>query len=126
MRFIDDLCAINDGGEFRKSFNEIYPPELELKVDHEGSHATFLDLDISIAGDRFIYKLYDKHDSFNFFIVRMPQMSSNIPSTVFYSSVLSEFLRIARCTLLFEDFIPKANQLFQRMVTQGGKKSLIF
>ena len=125
MRFIDDLCAINDGGEFGKSFNEIYPPELELKVEHEGSHATFLDLDISIAGDRFIYKLYDKRDSFNFFIVRMPQMSSNIPSTVFYGSVLSEFLRIARCTLLFEDFIPKANQLFQRMVTQGGKKSLI-
>ena len=56
----------------------------------------------------------------------MPQMSSNIPSAVFYGSVLSEFLRIARCTLLSEDFIPKANQLFQRMVTQGGKKSLIF
>ena len=90
-------------------------------MEHEGSHATFLDLDISIAGDRFIYKLYDKHDSFNFFIVRMPRMSSNIPSIVFYGSV-----RIARCTLLFEDFIPKANQLFQRMVTQGGKKSLIF
>ena len=60
---IDDLCAINDGGEFGKSFNEIYPPELELKMEHEGSHATFLDLDISTA--------YDKRDSFNFFIVRM-------------------------------------------------------
>ena len=37
-------------------------------------------------------------------------MCSNIPSAIFYGSVLSEFLRIARCTLLFEDFIPKANQ----------------
>ena len=125
MRFIDDLCAINDGGDFGNSFLDIYPPELELKVEHEGPHATFLDLDISIAGNRFIYKLYDKRDNFNFFIVRMPQMTSNIPSTVFYGSVLSEFLRIARCTLLFEDFIPKANQLFKRMVTQGGNKSLI-
>ena len=109
MRFIDDLCAINDGGDFGNSFLNIYPPELELKVEHEGPHATFLDLDISIAGNRFIYKLYDKRDSFNFFIVRMPQMTSNIPSTILYGSVMSEFLRIARCTLLFEDFIPKAN-----------------
>ena len=59
MRFIDDLCAINDGSEFGKYFNKIYPPELELEVEHERSHATFLDLDISIAGDRFIYKLYE-------------------------------------------------------------------
>ena len=125
MRFIDDLCAINDGVDFGNSFLNIYPPELELKVEHEGPHATFLDLDISIAGNRFVYKLYDKRDSFNFFIVRMPQMSSNIPSAIFYGSVLSEFLRIARCTLLFEDFIPKANQLFHRMISQGGNKTII-
>ena len=110
MRFIDDLCAINDGGDFGNSFLNIYPPELGLKVEHEGPHATFLDLDtvyISIAGNRFVHKLYNKRDSFNFFIVRMPQMSSNIPSAIFYGSVLSEFLRIARCTLLFEDFFLK-------------------
>ena len=109
MRFINDLYAINDGGDFGNSFLNIYPPELELKVEHEGPHPIFLDLDISIAGNRFVYKLYDKRDSFNFFIVWMPQMCSNIPSAIFYGSVLSEFLRIARCTLLFEDFIPKAN-----------------
>ena len=51
--------------------------------------------------------------------------SSNIPSAIFYGSVLSEFLRIARCTLLFEDFIPKANQLFHRMISQGGDKTII-
>ena len=73
----------------------------------------------------YVYKLYDKRDSFNFFIVQMPQMSSNIPSAIFYGSVLSEFLRIARCTLLFEDFIPKANQLFHRMISQGGDKTSI-
>ena len=125
MRFIDDLCAINDGGDFGNSFLNIYPPELELKVEHEGPHATFLDLDISIAGNRFIYKLYDKRDSFKFFIVRMPQMTSNIPATIFYGSVMSEFLRIARCTLLFEDFIPKANELLRRMICQGGNPPMI-
>ena len=41
---IDDLCALNDGGEFGKAFVEIYPTELELKEEHNCSHETFLDL----------------------------------------------------------------------------------
>ena len=28
FRFIDDLCAINDGGEFEKCHKDIYPKEL--------------------------------------------------------------------------------------------------
>ena len=30
--FIDDLYAINDGGEFGRSFNVIYPKEFEVKA----------------------------------------------------------------------------------------------
>ena len=124
-RFIDDLCAINDRGEFLKSHNEIYPPELELKLEHHGTSATFLDLHIQIVDGKFIYKLFDKRDKFPFFIVRMPQLSSNIPSTIFYGSVMSEFLRIARCTLRVEDFIPRAAELYHRMLNQGGRQSTI-
>ena len=29
--FIDDLAAVNDGGEFESSYKEIYPPEPDLK-----------------------------------------------------------------------------------------------
>ena len=119
-RFIDDLCAINDGGDFSSSFNKIYPQDLSLKVEHEGTHATFLDLDITIKDGIFVYKLFDKRDKFPFFIIRMPHLSSNIPSSIFYGSVFSEFLRIARCTLIFEDFIPRASELYSRMRSQGG------
>ena len=125
LRFIDDLLALNDDSEFSMAHANIYPPELELKVEHMGTHATFLDLDITIADGKFVYKLFDKRDNFNFHIVRMPHLSSNIPSTIFYGSVLSEFLRIARSTLLFEDFLPKANSLYKRMLDQGGNKVLI-
>ena len=31
FRFIDDLIAANDYGEFERSFREIYPPELSFK-----------------------------------------------------------------------------------------------
>ena len=125
-RFIDDLIAINDNNDFNNSFKDIYPPQLELKIEHSGIHATFLDLDITIEDGIFVYKLFDKRDKFPFHIVRMPNASSNIPTTIFYSSIFSEFLRIARCSLLFQDFIPRAEELFTRMIAQGGLGSLIF
>ena len=31
-RFIDDLCTLNDGGEFGRSYRDIYPDELDLKL----------------------------------------------------------------------------------------------
>ena len=48
-----------------------------------------------------------------------------ITSSVFCGSVLSEFLRMTRCILLFEDFIPKVVELLQRMLTQGGDCHLV-
>ena len=98
-RFIDDLCAINDGGVFGGVFKDIYPEELELKLEHSGLYASFLNLDITIVDGIFVYKLYDKGDNFPFYIVRMPHMSSNIPQSIFYSALVGEFLRIARSTL---------------------------
>ena len=124
-RFIDDLIAINDSNEFNNSFKSIYPPQLELKLEHLGIHATFLDLDITIKEGVFVYKLFDKRDTFPFHIVRMPDASSNIPSIIFYGSIFSEFLRIARCSLLFEDFIQRARELFTRMIVQGGLANII-
>ena len=43
-RFIDDLCALNDGGEVGKVHKDISTNELEHKVEH-CSHASFLNLD---------------------------------------------------------------------------------
>ena len=64
FRFIDDACRINDSDECEKSYLEIYPPELQLKCEHEGMHATFLYLDTAISDNTFVYKLYDKGDAF--------------------------------------------------------------
>ena len=123
-RFIDDLCALNDGGEFGRSHSQIYPHELELKEEHYGDHATILNLDVTIEDRKFIFKLYDKRDDFAFFIVRMPHMSSNIPKSIFYSAFVGEFLRIGRSTLKFDHFVPKAKELLCRMLSQGAKMSI--
>ena len=82
-RFIDDLCAINDDDEISKSFKYIYSGELELKLEHSGTHATYLDLDIKTEDGMFVYKVFDKREKFLFFIVYMPHFESNISSTIF-------------------------------------------
>ena len=121
-RFIDDLCAINDGNLFGRVYRDIYPEELELKLEHSGTHASFLNLDITINEGIFVYKLFDKRDAFPFSIVRMPHLDSNIPESIFYSALIGEFLRIARSTLLLEDFKGKAQNLCQRMHSQGANR----
>ena len=53
-RFIDDHCAINDGREFGRFVCDIYPKELELTVEHQSDHATFLTLDVTIKEGTFV------------------------------------------------------------------------
>ena len=50
---------MNDGGELGKVFLEIYPKELGLNVEHNGSHATFLDLNVSVDKGKFIYAMFE-------------------------------------------------------------------
>ena len=40
-RSIDNLCAINNSNELLKSFENVHPKTLELKVEHQGNHASF-------------------------------------------------------------------------------------
>ena len=63
--FIDDLGTLNDGdlqlqGFIKNVYRDIYPPELQLKVEHSCTHATFLNLDVMVKYGVFIYKLFDK------------------------------------------------------------------
>ena len=90
-----------------------------------GTHGTFLDLEIKIEDGIFVCKLFNKGDKFPFFIVHMPHFESNIPSTIFYGSIFSKFLRIARCTLKLKHFLPRASELYLRMLSQGANQSCI-
>ena len=117
FRFIDDLCVIYDN----EIYLSIYPEEMELKKENEGLlSATFLDLDINIVDHKFDLKLFDKRDAFPFQIVRMPYLSNNMPSNIFYSTLSSELLRIARCTTDKDNFLVTAKTLISRMKKQGA------
>ena len=80
---------------------------------------------LTIEDNIFVYNVFDKSDKFPVSIVCMPYLLSDIPSSIFYGSIFSEFLQIARCTLRLTDFVPKASQLYTRMITQVGNKASI-
>ena len=123
FRYIDDLLTLNDDDEFERSFPDIYPPELVLKKENaNNNHATFLDLDIMISNDRFDYKLYDKRNSFDFYIVRFPYLCSNMPSKMFYSCITAEILRICRASIQYNYFISAVDPFLKRMTRQGAKR----
>ena len=121
FRFIDDLSAINDGGEFEKNYKEIYPVELELGRENvDSSEASFLDLQIKIEQGKFLVGLFDKRDNFPFKIVRMPFKSSNLPSNMFYSAIGAEILRIAKACNNVDAFLSSVKPLLCRMLKQGA------
>ena len=69
-------------------------------------------MDISIDKGKFIYKMFDKLDFFHFQTVRMPSITSNIPSIIFHL----EFAGTARSTLLLRDLLPAAKNLLDQMI----------
>ena len=81
-----------DDNEFLTSFENVYPKELDLKVERRRNRASFLDLDIKVGDSVFVYKPFDKRDEFLLIIVRMPHLSSNIPSIISSGSISSKLL----------------------------------
>ena len=81
FRYIDDVLLLNNYrlGDF---VHRIYPIELEIKdtTDTDRS-ASYLDIHFEIDSEgRLRTKLYDKRDDYNFTIVNVPLICSNIPA----------------------------------------------
>ena len=121
FRFIDDLISINDKDEFLRSFKDIYPPEMVLKVENQlNTESSYLDLDLKVENRIFNSRLYDKRDAFHFSVVRMPYKCSNMPYKMFYSTISAEVLRICRATSNYSFFLDSAKKLISRMSKQGA------
>ena len=69
--FTINFCTINHSGEFEKTFLGKYKKELELMVEHQDNHGCFLNLEISVSNKIFVYKLFDKRDTFPFTPIQM-------------------------------------------------------
>ena len=118
-RFIDDLNSINDIGEFESSYSDIYPERLQLDNENtDKDESSFLDLNIKIKDGKFHFGLFDKRNSLPFSIARMPDKSSYVPSSIVYSAIGTESLRIARGSNNPESFSTAVKPLIARMSRQ--------
>ena len=84
---------MSDGVEFCNFLTNFCPleierTEVELKVEHNDSHANALDLDIFVDKGTFTYKMLDKLYVFNFHIARLLLVMSNTPSIIYYCSTM--------------------------------------
>ena len=119
FRYIDDLLTLNNPN-FEQEIINIYPPQLELKKTTETENSlSYLDLDLKIKDKKFSTSVYDKRDSFDFFIVNFPHLDSNIPSKPAYGVYISQLVRIGRICDSYNSFHTRHFNLTSRLVKQG-------
>ena len=69
--------------------------------------------------EKFHFGLFDEKDSFPFSIVRVPDKSSDVPSSTGCSAIGAESLRIARANKNPESFSTAVKPLITRISWQG-------
>ena len=80
-RCIDDIgvCNMNHINDFMICSKDIYPDSIPLTAGCIENHKdTFLDLDITIEGNRFITKIYHRVEDFDIKVISFPFPTSNM------------------------------------------------
>jgi hypothetical protein len=123
-RYIDDALFTNNS-RFAEFLPLIYPPGLKVKETTDtASSASLLDLYLEFDDSGQIStKNYDKRYDFNFKIINFPNMCSNIPASPAYGVYISQWIRYARDSSNYSDFLKRHLHLRNRLLDQGYKKS---
>ena len=58
-------------------------------TNHDINSTNYLDINIKISNKKFSSLLYDKRNDFNFQVISLPNLKSNIPVTAGYSVIYS-------------------------------------
>ena len=87
------------------------PIEFEIKDTTDADiSASYLDLRLEVDSEsRLRTKLYDKRDDFNFPIVNIPFICSNIPAAPAYGVYISQMIRYSRACGYYQDFLNRGS-----------------
>jgi hypothetical protein len=120
FRYIDNVLSLNNS-RFGDFVDRIYPTELEIKDTTDTDRSTsYLDLHLEIDSEgRIRTKLYDKRDDFNFPIVNIPFICSNIPSRPAYGVYISQMIRYSRACGSYQDFLDRGLLPTRKLLNQG-------
>ena len=70
-------------------------------------------------------KIFDKRDSFNFQIVKFPNLTGNIPLKSSYGVFVGELVRYARACTKLADFKQRVLTLTTKLKTQAYKDRIL-
>jgi hypothetical protein len=110
--------------QFHTYVDSIHPNEFEIKDTTECStSASYLDVMLKLdTNGKLRTQLYDKRDDFNFSIVNIPFLCSNIPISPAYGVYISQLIRYARACSTYDQFlIPSL--LTKKLMSQGFQQS---
>ena len=122
FRYIDDLLSLNDVGYLERVYDDIYPSEMKLnKTNTTSICCDYLDINITIKNGKFVSKIYDKRQDFNFNVISLPHMSSNVPVGPTYGVFMSQLNRYLVANNDIVGFYSETKTLVNKLVKQGFK-----
>ena len=83
-------------------------------------------MDISVHQNKFVNKLFDKRNDFNFNVISLPNLASNIPINQAYGTFYSQIVRIFNANNNFMNFVNDIKYLILKLTKQNFNKRLLF
>ena len=120
FRYQDDLISFAGGADNENVIFNTYPNEMVIKnTNVTANHTTYLDLDIKVIDNKYVFNSFDKRNKFNFQIVNYPNLRGNIPSKAAYGVFTSQLVRFVKINLRVEDFGNDVKRLVNKLSKQG-------
>jgi len=124
-RYVDDLITINYT-YFHNLIDRIYPESLKMeRAGDNNKNVQYLDLNITIGDNGIDIKLYNKTDDFNFKVVSLTFLHSNIPEEVGYNVFYSQVLRLGQVSSNIIHFKNSLKILLKTLTDRGYKRDLL-
>ena len=101
----------------------VYPDVLTLNnTNNPDKSCNYLDMNISILNNKFIYILYDKRNDYDFNVISLPNFKSNVPVSPTYSVIYSQILRYFNATNNIDNFYNNIRTLNSKLINQNFSK----
>ena len=113
FRYQDDVTCINADNVFTDVHKDIYPIQLTLNKENDGTQsANVLDLALTIHDKQIVMNLYDKRDYFPFKVQNFPDLHGNIPAEIAYNTVYCQIERYFKLCDQETHFKDRCERLF--------------
>ena len=87
--------------------------------------SNFLDLNICVNENQFVTNLYDKRNDFDFKVISMPNLKSNVPERRSYDVFFSQLFRLCNVNTTLDGFIQDVKALKVKLLCQNFRADIL-